>query len=97
MGAINEYILLCVLGSFSEYGITGMLQACTYVFFAYEGFDSVAAVAQEARAPTARPIAFATIASVVISSLIYIAICTVMVGLVPYQLLDSDDPLSIAM
>ncbi len=97
MKAINEYIILCVLGSFSQYGITGMLEACTYVFFAYVGFDSVAAVAQEARPPIARPIAFATIASVVISLLIFIGICTVMVGLVPYQLLDSDDPLSIAM
>lgn len=74
-----------------------MLKGCTYVFFAYLGFDSVATVAQEARAPTARPIAFATISSVVISLLIYIGISTVMVGLVPYNLLDSDDPLSIAM
>ena len=74
-----------------------MLTACTYVFFAYIGFDSIATVAQEARPPFARPIAFATIASVVISALIFIGICTVMVGLVPYNQLESDDPLSIAM
>ncbi|CAF4093334.1 unnamed protein product [Rotaria sordida] len=38
-------------GLFSEYGVTGMLQACTYVFFAYVGFDSVSTVAQEAKSP----------------------------------------------
>jgi APA family basic amino acid/polyamine antiporter len=74
-----------------------MLEACTYVFFANMGFDAVAAVAQEARAPTARSVAFATIASTIISSLIFIGIGTVMVGLVPYQSLDSDNPLSVAM
>jgi APA family basic amino acid/polyamine antiporter len=90
-------MIFYAVGSFSKYGITGMLRACTYVFFAYIGFDSVATVAQEARAPTARSIAFATIASVIISLLIYIGICTVMVGLVPYNSLESDDPLSVAM
>jgi APA family basic amino acid/polyamine antiporter len=74
-----------------------MLEACTYVFFAYVGFDTVATVAQETRTPIARPIAFATIASVVISSGIFIGICTVIVGLVPYKSLESDTPLSIAM
>jgi APA family basic amino acid/polyamine antiporter len=75
-----------------------MLRACTHVSFAYIGFDSVSTVAQEARAPIGRSIAFATIASVIISLLIYIGICTVIVGLVPYNnLLESDDTISVAM
>ena len=73
-----------------------MFQACTYVFFAYVGFDAIAAVAQEAKSPS-RSLPVATIASVVISMLLYIAICTVMVGLVPYSLLDVDSPLSVAV
>ena len=73
-----------------------MLHACTIVFFAYIGFDSVATVAQEAKTPT-RSIRIATIGSLVISLLIYIGICTVMVGLVPYELLDTDSPLSEAV
>ncbi|CAF3979790.1 unnamed protein product [Rotaria sp. Silwood1] len=83
-------------GSFSEYGVTGMLQACTYVFFANVGFDSVAAVAQEAKLPS-RSLPIAIIGSTVVSLLLYIGICTVMVGLVPYKLLDSDSPLSEAI
>jgi APA family basic amino acid/polyamine antiporter len=74
-----------------------MLKACTYVFFAYLGFDSVATVAQEAKAPIVRSVSFAIIASVIISLLIFIGICTVMVGLVPYQSLNVDDPLTVAM
>ncbi|CAF4730296.1 unnamed protein product, partial [Rotaria sp. Silwood1] len=80
-------------GSFSEYGVTGMLQACTYVFFAYVGFDSVSTVAQEAKSPE-RSLPIAMIGSTVVSLLLYIGICTVMVGLVPYELLNSESPLT---
>ena len=73
-----------------------MLEASTYVFFAYVGFDSVATVAQEARKPT-RSMPIGTMGSTIISLLIYIGICTVMVGLVPYQQLNSDSPLNEAM
>ncbi|CAF3890575.1 unnamed protein product, partial [Rotaria sp. Silwood1] len=76
-------------GSFSEYGVTGMLQACTYVFFAYVGFDSVSTVAQEARSPE-RSLPIAIIGSTIISLLLY-------VGVVPYRLLDTDSPLAEAI
>ncbi len=69
-----------------------MLHASTFVFFACIGFDSVAAVAQEARMPT-RSLPIALILSVIISVLIYIGVCTVMVGLVPYRFLNTDYPL----
>ncbi|CAF3385466.1 unnamed protein product [Rotaria sp. Silwood1] len=80
-------------GSFSKYGVTGMLQACTYIFFANIGFDSVSTVAQEARSPE-RSLPIAIIGSTVVSLLLYIGICTVMVGLVPYELLNSESPLA---
>ncbi|CAF0960486.1 unnamed protein product [Rotaria sordida] len=83
-------------GSFNEYGVTGMLRACTYAFFAYTGFDSVSTAAQEAKSPE-RSLPIAIIGSTIISLLLYIGICTVMVGLVPYKLLDSDSPLSEAI
>ncbi len=74
-----------------------MLDGCTYVFFAYIGFDAVATIAQEAVPPTAQSVPFAIIASVIISLLIFMGISTVMVGLVSYKLLDTDNPLSTAM
>jgi amino acid transporter len=89
-------IVLYFLGSFSEFGVTGMLQACTYVFFALIGFDAVTGVAQEAKDPT-RSLPIAILTSVVVSILIYVGISTVMVGLVPYILLNTDNPLSTAV
>jgi APA family basic amino acid/polyamine antiporter len=73
-----------------------MLRACSYVFFAVIGFDSVATIAQEAKSPT-KSLPRAIIGSLVISILIYIAICTVMVGLVPYEMLNTESPLSEAV
>ncbi|CAF3310566.1 unnamed protein product [Rotaria socialis] len=84
------------LGSFSEYGVTGMLQASTYVFFAYVGFDSVSTVAQEVKSPE-KSLPIALIGSTIISLVLYIGTCTVMVGLVPYASLDSNNPLSVAI
>jgi APA family basic amino acid/polyamine antiporter len=69
-----------------------MLHATTFVFFAYLGFESVAAVAQEAKKPT-RSMPLASILSLTVSLLIYVGVCTVMVGLVPYKLLDTNYPL----
>ena len=85
--------LMSLLGLFSEFGVTGILNACIFVFFAYIGFDFIGTVAQESKAPT-RSIPIATIGSLVISLLIYIGICTVMVGFVPYESLDTSSPLS---
>jgi APA family basic amino acid/polyamine antiporter len=84
--------IFCFLGSFGQYGVTGMLHASTFVFFAYVGFETVTAVAQEAKQPS-RSMPLALILSLVISLLIYVGVCTVMVGLVPYQLLNTTNPL----
>ncbi|UJR21042.1 hypothetical protein I4U23_024142 [Adineta vaga] len=83
-------------GSFSEYGVSGIVEACNLVFFAYVGFETVATVAEESQART-RPLPYATISSLLISLFIYIGICTVLVGLVPYQSLNTDSPLSDAI
>jgi len=69
-----------------------MLRAATLVFFAYVGFESVTTVAQEAK-ERARTLPLALILSVTISSLIYVGVCTVMVGLVPYKELNTNYPL----
>ena len=69
-----------------------MLQASTYVFFAYVGFETVSTVAQEAQKPE-RYMPLATIISLIISLLLYVGVCTVMVGLVPYKMLNTDYPI----
>ena len=76
--------------------MTGTLQACSTVFFAYGGFDVVATMGQETLSAS-RSLPLSIIGSLIISMLIYIGICTVMVGLVPYTLLNTNNPLSEAM
>ena len=83
-------------GSFGQYGFTGMLHASTFVFFAYVGFESVTTVAQEAKQPSGS-MPLALILSLVISLLIYVGVSTVMVGLVPYQVLHTKYPLTAAV
>ena len=73
-----------------------MLHASTFVFLAYVGFESVTAVAQEADTPS-RSMPLALILSLVISLLIYTGVCTVMVGLVPYNVLHTAYPLATAL
>ncbi len=73
-----------------------MLHASTFVFFAYVGFESVTAVAQEAKRAT-RSMPLALILPLVISLLIYVGVSTVMVGLVPYQVLNTTYPLIAAV
>ncbi len=80
------------IGTFGEYGVLGMLHASTFVFFAYVGFESVTAVAQEAKQPS-RSMPLALLLSLVISLLIYVGVSTVMVGLVPYTVLNTTYPL----
>lgn len=83
-------------GSFGRFGITGMLQGSTTVFFAYIGFETVASAAQEARKPT-RTLPISIIGSLIISMLLYLGVCIVMVGLIPYKSLDTHSPLAEAM
>lgn len=96
--SLIEYLsFVFYVGSFSKFGFTGMLQACTNVFFAYVGFDCVATVAQEAKTPTAKTVPIGLISSVVISLLIFVGMSTIMVGLVNYELLNTSTPLFVAL
>lgn len=83
-------------GSFNKYGITGMLHGATVVFFAYIGFDSVTTTAQETKNPQ-RALPIGIIGSLIVSTVLYIAVCAVMVGVVPYRTLDSPNPISEAI
>lgn len=73
-----------------------MLHGATVVFFAYIGFDSVTTTAQEAKNPQ-RALPISIIGSLIISTALYVAVCVVMVGIVPYRTLNTSNPISTAM
>jgi basic amino acid/polyamine antiporter, APA family len=66
------------------------------VFFAYVGFDAVSTAAGEARTPQ-RTVPIGLLGTVLISTVLYVAIGLVLTGIVPYDHLNVADPLSKAV
>ena len=65
----------------------GMLAGAAIIFFAYIGFDSVSTHAEEARNPQ-RDVPIGIIASLVICTVLYIAVVAVLTGMVKYDKID---------
>ncbi len=73
----------------------GMLAGAAIIFFAYIGFDSVSTHAEEAKNPQ-RDVPIGIIASLVICTILYIAVVAVLTGMVRYDQLDKDAGVSSA-
>jgi APA family basic amino acid/polyamine antiporter len=70
-------------------GWPGILTGGSIIFFTYIGFDSVSTAAEETRNPQ-RDLPVGIIATLVICTLLYIAVVVVLTGLVPWQTLLDD-------
>jgi APA family basic amino acid/polyamine antiporter len=80
---------------FAPNGFAGISSAAAIMFFAYIGFDAVSTAAEEAKNPQ-RDMPIGIIASLVICTLLYIAVAVVLTGLVNYKHLASAEPLAVA-
>jgi len=67
---------------YSPYGWPGVMAAAAVVFFAYIGFDAVSTTAEEAKNPQ-RDLPIGIIASLVICTILYLAVGAVLTGIVP--------------
>ncbi len=65
----------------------GMLAGSAIIFFAYIGFDSVSTHAEEAKNPK-RDVPIGIILSLLICTVLYVAVVAVLTGMVPYKDLD---------
>lgn len=83
-------------GSFSHFGWTGILSGAAVVFFAYIGFDAVSTTAQEAINPK-RDVPIGILASLVICTILYVAVSLVMTGIVNYKELNVSAPIAVAI
>jgi basic amino acid/polyamine antiporter, APA family len=83
-------------GDFGDFGVSGIIRGAGVVFFAYVGFDAVSTAAGESRNPQ-RTVPIGLLATVLISTLLYVAIGLVLTGIVPYEKLNVADPLSEAV
>jgi APA family basic amino acid/polyamine antiporter len=67
----------------------GVLAGAAIIFFAYIGFDSVSTHAEEAKNPK-RDVPIGIIASLVVCTVLYIAVVAVLTGMVSYDQLSKD-------
>ncbi|XWS45831.1 hypothetical protein CRYUN_Cryun14cG0013300 [Craigia yunnanensis] len=78
---------------FAPNGFKEILTGATVVFFAYVGFDAVANSAEESKRPQ-RDLPIGILGSLIICIALYIGVCLVLTGMVPYTLLGEDAPLA---
>ena len=71
----------------------GMLAGAAVIFFAYIGFDAVSTQAEEARNPQ-RDVPIAIITSLVVCTVLYIAVAAVITGMVRYDAIEIDAPVA---
>ena len=73
----------------------GMLAGAAIIFFAYIGFDSVSTHTEEAKNPQ-RDVPIGIITSLIVCTVLYIAVVAVLTGMVRYDQLDINAPVSMA-
>src|ERR1035437_7376852 len=79
--------------SFAPYGFSGIGAGAAYIFFAYIGFDAVSTTAQEAKNPQ-RDLPIGIIASLLICTVLYIAVAAVLTGMVPWKEINIEAPIA---
>ncbi|MDR1074891.1 MAG: amino acid permease [Xanthomonadaceae bacterium] len=79
-----------------HYGTEGIIRAAAVVFYSYIGFDAVSTSAGEAKNPQ-RDMPIGILGSLVICTVIYIAVSFVLTGLLPYTQLNTPKPVATAL
>ena len=72
------------------------MQGAAIIFFSYIGFDTASTTALEARNPQ-RDVPIGILSALVISGVLYMAMAAVLTGMVPYQHLNVDAPVAVAL
>jgi len=81
---------------FAPNGFKGISVGAAIIFFSYIGFDAVSTASEEAKNPQ-RDIPLGIIASLIVCTLLYIAIALVLTGIIPWDRLNVPDPLAVAL
>lgn len=83
-------------GEFGKFGWSGVLRGAGVIFFAYIGFDAVSTAAQEAKNPQ-KDMPIGILGSLIVCTILYVAVSSVIVGLVPYTALGVPAPMAVAI
>jgi APA family basic amino acid/polyamine antiporter len=79
--------------SFAPMGFGGIGAGAAYIFFAYIGFDAVSTTAQEAKNPQ-RDLPIGIITSLLVCTVLYIAVAGVLTGMVHWQDINIEAPIA---
>ncbi len=103
LGAVLLFLFLATphvnIANWSPYlpfGFHGVAAGAAIVFFAYIGFDAVSTAAEEAKKPN-RDVPVGIIGSLLVCTILYIAVAAVLTGVVPYQQLNNAEPVAYAL
>jgi len=83
----------CGTGGFFPFGVKGVIDGAAKCFFAFVGFDVIASTGEEIVNPK-RNIPFAILLNLIIVSVLYCGLATVLTLMIPYYLLDADTALA---
>jgi APA family basic amino acid/polyamine antiporter len=83
-------------GTFGQFGWSGILSGAAVVFFAYVGFDAVSTTSQEAINPK-RDVPRGILFSLLICTVLYIAVSLVLTGILNYKYLNVEAPIALAI
>jgi basic amino acid/polyamine antiporter, APA family len=77
----------------TAFGIGGILTAAAVVFFSYTGFEAVANLSEETRRP-GRDLPLGLLGTLAISTVLYVGVSFVVVGMVKYTDIDEGAPIA---
>jgi basic amino acid/polyamine antiporter, APA family len=80
----------------AQYGIGGLIAGAATIFFAYIGFEAVSTAGAESKNP-ARDMPIGILGSLIICTILYILTSAVLVGIVPYTMLNNPAPIALAV
>jgi APA family basic amino acid/polyamine antiporter len=78
---------------FAPHGFRGISDAAAIIFFAYIGFDAVSTAAEETRNPQ-RDMPIGILASLLICTVLYVAVAVVLTGMAKWNTLGNAEPLA---
>ena len=82
--------------NFTPFGWSGVITGAAIVFFAYIGFDAVSTAGEEVKNPQ-RDLPIGILGSLLICTLLYVAVAAVLTGIVSYTTLDTPAPVAYAL
>ncbi|EGG18372.1 putative cationic amino acid transporter [Cavenderia fasciculata] len=87
------YVDISNLNPFLPYGMNGVFQGCSRIFFSYVGFDSVTTLSGEVKNPK-RDLPVGIVATLGIATVLYVGVTIVLSGMIKYLDVSHDSPLS---